>query len=60
MFLLGPRNTHEKKFGTHETSTRKNLRHTKYPREKFSDSLRHDGTVTRDPRDTRWHETHGI
>ena len=29
--------THEKKFGIHEILTRKNLGHTKYPREKIWD-----------------------
>ena len=55
--ILDPRNTHGKKFGTHEILTRKNLRPTKYPRDKLWDLLRHNGMVAQDP---RWHETHGI
>ena len=39
--FLDPRNTHEKKFGTHEIPTRKNLEHTKYPRQ-----------ISLDPRNT--------
>ena len=35
--IWDPRNTHEKKFGTHEIPTRKNLGPTKYRREKIWD-----------------------
>ena len=52
---LDPRNTHDKKFQTHEISTRKNLGPTKYPREKTLDPRNthekkvrtHEGTVAR-------------
>ena len=55
--ILDPRNAHEKKSWTHEIPTRKNLRPTKHPREKFSDQRRHDGTVVQDLRDPRWHRS---
>ena len=58
--ILDPRNTHQKKFETQEIPTRKYSEPTKYPRKNFSDPLRHDGTVARDPQDPRRHETHGI
>ena len=58
--ILVPRNIHEKKIRTHEISTRRNFGPTKYPREKNSDPRRHGDTMARDPRDPRWHETHGI
>ena len=45
--------THEKKFEVHEIPTRNYFGLTKYPREKFSDPQRHDGTVAFDPRDPR-------
>ena len=52
---LDPRNTHEKKFQTHQISMRKNVGPTKYPWEKIFDpqnthekKLRtHEGTVAR-------------
>ena len=50
---LDPRNTHEKKFGTHEIPTRKTLGPTKYPQ-------RHDRAMALDPRDPRWHTNHEI
>ena len=50
---LDPRNTHEKKFGTHEIPTRKNLDPTKYPQS-------HDGIMALDPRDPRWNTNHEI
>ena len=58
--ILDSRNTREKEFWTHEIPTRKKLRPTKYPQEKFLDPRRHDGTVAPDSRDPRWYETHGI
>ena len=42
--ILDPQNTHEKKFQTNKRSTRKNFRHTKYPR-------RHNGTMAINSRD---------
>ena len=68
---LDLRNTHEKKSWTHEIPprkkilthempTRKNFGLTKYPPEEFLDPRRYGGTMARDPRDPRWHETHGI
>ena len=50
---LNPLNIHEKKFGTHEIPTRKNLGSTKYPQ-------RHDGTMALDARDPRWHTNHEV
>ena len=47
--ILEPRNAREKKFWTHDMPTRKKLRPTKHPREKYLDPQKHD---------TRWHETH--
>ena len=55
------RNIHEKKFWSHEISTRKNFELTRYPREEILDPQNtqekkirtHEGTVT------PWHETHG-
>ena len=50
---LDPRNTYEKKFGTHEIPTRKNLGPMKYPREKLWDPRNtHKGTIG------QWHWTH--
>ena len=58
--MLHPRNTHEIKFWTHQITTRKYIGPTKYQQEKLFDPRRHDGKVTRDPRDSQWHKTHGI
>ena len=55
--ILDPRNTHKKKFETHEIPMRKHIGATKYPQEKFSDPLRNDGTMLQD---SQWHETHRI
>ena len=35
--IPNPRNAHQQKFRTHETTTRKNFGPTTYPREKISD-----------------------
>ena len=51
--IWDPRNTHEKKIGTHEIPTRRNFGPTKYPQ-------RHDGTMALDPQDPRGHATHKI
>ena len=50
---FGQRNTHQKILCTNEILTRKKLRPTKYPREKFSDLRRDEGTMALDPRDPR-------
>ena len=44
-------------FFNFEIPTRKNLGHTKYPREKISEPRRHDDTMAWDP---RWHESYRI
>ena len=58
--MLDPRSTHEKNFGTNKARTRKNFSPTKYPQEKILNPPQHDGMMARDPRDSHWHETHGI
>ena len=58
--MFDPRNTHEKKFLTHEIPTRKGFGLTKYPREKVLDPRRHDGTAAQDLRDSRWHNTRNL
>ena len=50
--------THQRKFETHEISKRKYFGPTKYPREIYSVPRRHDGTMSRDPRDPTWHVIH--
>ena len=45
-----PRNTHEKKYWTHEIPTRKKLERIKYPREKIEDPW----TIQEDTM-ARWH-----
>ena len=42
----------------HEIPTKKCFRPLKYQREKITDPRKYDGTMTRDPRDPRWQETH--
>ena len=42
----------EKKFWTQEIPTRKTFGATKYPQEKISDPGRHNGTMTRDRRNS--------
>ena len=50
---------HEKTFWTLQIRSSKNLGPTKYPREKRY-PRRYDDTMAQDPRDPRWHDTHGI
>ena len=57
---MEPRNTHVKKFSTHETHPRKYFELTKHPQEKLFDPRKHHGTVARDLRDPGWHGAHGI
>ena len=58
--ILDTRNTHEKKFETHEIPTRKKLGHTIYPREKIWDLRNTHKKNFRTHEDTmaRWYETH--
>ena len=72
--MLNPQNTHEKKLGTHEIPTRKNLRPTKYPLKKLGSHklpttknwgpTKYPREKTDDPRTTHegtmawWHWTH--
>ena len=72
--IWDPRNTHEKRFGTHEILTRKNWdsRNTldkkfgthEIPTKKNLEPTKyprsHDGTMALDPRDPQWHATHEI
>ena len=51
--ILDPRNTHERKFDTHEIPTRKNFGTLKYPREKSSNPQKNFGLTK-----ARWHYTH--
>ena len=56
------------KFRIHEIPRRKNFGPTKYQRDKNLDPRNthektfriHEGTMAQDPRDPRWHDTHGI
>ena len=52
--ILDPQNTHEKKFWTHEISTRKYFGLKKHPREKILDPQRHGAQSHENP---RWQET---
>lgn len=51
--ILNTQNTNEKKFWTHEITTRVNFGPSKYRRENVLDPQRHDRTKVRDPRDSR-------
>ena len=55
--ISDPRNTHEKKIWTHEIPTKKISDPRNNHEEKF---CTRKGTMARDPRDPRWHETHRI